>query len=347
MRHATLVVWGWVLPLLSSAAANALESNGPESTALKSTALERDPDHSVVLPTPAQCRPSISYSAPAACPDTMAIQKKLGTGFRVHAGDRQSCPECAVDITVRERPARAPAVHTEYELQLSGLESMPATRPVCEEVIALALHTVAASDLAASCSPPAPKPSPLFPARLGTFFAPSMRLSNEEVHSTFGLLATWSAGALRASGSVLWVPPTQLPGRQEIASYRVLSIHGYGAGADVCLATLNWLHLCGLGMWRQMNISPVGHDWENVEPMNVVTGGVAVAVDWKMESGIGIELQPALLFSPSESITRDKETDHVLHDHSGFEAQLRLIIAWHLQVNSSSLASTDKATLSR
>lgn len=338
MRRVAIIACGLVLPLLSTAAANALGS----------TALERTPDRSLISPFPTECRPSISYSAPATCPDALAIQKRLGAGFRVHAGDRPSCPECTVNVTVWERPARGSAVHTDYELQLSGLESMPAIRPVCEEVIALALHTVAASDLAASCSPPAPTASPLFPVRLGTFFAPSIRLSNDEMHSTFGLQATWSAGALRASGSVLWVPPTQLPSRRrEAASYSALSIHGYGAGADVCWTTLTWLHLCGLGMWRQLSISPVGHDWENVEPMNVVTGGLAVAVDWKMESGVAIELQPALLFSPSESITRDKETDYVLHDHSGFEAQLRLIVAWQFQANSSPLASTDRVTLSR
>src|SRR5690606_36955275 len=117
------------------------------------------------------------------------------------------------------------------------------------------------------------------------FFAPSMRLSNEEVHSTFGLQATWAVGALRAAGSVLWVPPTQLPGRHETAGYSSLSINGYGAGADVCWATLSWLHFCGLGIWRQIHISPVGHDWKNVESMNFLTGGVAVSVGWQMESG--------------------------------------------------------------
>lgn len=309
--------------------------------AFASSALARNLPKDNVSGETVQCIRHISYTAPASCPDAEALQRQLGSAYRLHATE-EHCPDCSIDITVRGKTQDGIEMH--YELEFSGLESTPARRPVCEEVVALALHTVEASNLPAACAGRKRQRSPLLPVELGTFFAPSVHLSSDGAHAALGLQATWAVGDLRASANALWIPQTQAATQFDSTTFGTLSLAGYGAGLDACWSTLSWLHLCGVGLWRQFSISPVGRDWANVEPASVLTGGGAVSVTWQADSGVGIELQPALLFSPNQSTTRDRDTGEVLHDYAGFEARLRMTVAWSLNPNTSFTEASENVT---
>lgn len=312
----------------SVSAAYALENAtlAVQDTASPNSALEDD-----VASSSTGCARHIAYSAPASCPTAKALQNHLGPAYQVHSA-QDECALCTVAITIRREDAEDDSMLMPYELELSGLEATPARRRVCHEVVALALHTVEASDHRAPCAPADRPRSSLLPLEVGTSVTPSIRLASQAAHTTLGVKATWLVGNVRTSANLLWIPPTQLASELDGSTFDALSLSGYGAGIDACWMTRSWLHLCGVGLWRQFNVSPTGGSWSNVEPSHVLTGGGSIAVRWQAQSGVGVELQPALLFSPFQGTTRDHDTGSVLHEHSGLEIQLRMSVAWALYV---------------
>lgn len=277
-----------------------------------------------------QCRYVIAYQAPETCPDAASVERRLGPGFRVQRGTIDDCPTCVRGVTITEGSGSA------FRMQLGGLEATTVSRPACEELVDLAVYAIEASDL------PAPDcGSPDF--RIGVATTPLVNLANLDPMLLTSVRATVTLGQWWIAPSGVWMLPTQVNNRVAGTTAPHIALSGYGGGLDVCYGVHSRVHLCGSGMWRQLNGDLSPGDYKRATTDFWSLGG-GVTWDWPLLDALHVEVAPTVMAVLGDPGLTQSASPSPLYTHAGIEAQLRVGFSWEFGGSNTPINTADART---
>ncbi len=253
---------------------------------------------------------SVTYDAPAQCPDIHALQRAIGPHFRAVPAT-ESCDACVAHVQISQ-DSDEPGT---FVLQ-TGDE--PTRSEDCTELVQIAGFTVRSSHIhhARTLAPEAPR------LKLGVYGGRLFSDSPQWIVGGQVAVRVFERWQIRPHAG--WTPPNTVrsPGNN-----LPLDFQGYQAGLDVCRGVFEWGSVCALSELQWFTASPRGQGWTNPTASQWMVG-LGTTLHVGLFSGLEAQLQPALLFAPRNAQVKESDWSTTLYERPEVQVQVRAAISW-------------------